>query len=124
MKTKLVAVGTVILLAAQSVLAVPISSLPDLSLLTPFAVFGHNLNLQNVTVTGNVGVSQNGTFKLDAPSHVVGNASLGTGVTASGGGWPGNISGSTLLNQNFAAAQAQLDTASSILAGLTPNLTL
>jgi hypothetical protein len=111
-------------LGTISLHAVPVGSLPDVSPLIPFAVFGNDVNLHNVTVNGNVGVSANGTFALESPSTVNGNVYLASGVTTGGGGFPGNINGTLFNNQDLAAAQARVATASATLAALTPNLTL
>jgi hypothetical protein len=112
------------LLLAGNAKAVSVSFLPDISLLTTFTTFGNLFNDQNVTINGNVGISENGHLSLEAPSAITGDVYLGTGATASGGGWPGQVGGSVFINQNLAAAQAQVIAAANTLAGLTPDVTL
>lgn len=97
--------------------AVPVTSLPDVSLLTPYATFGHSYNDHNVTVQGNAGISNNGSLALEAPSSITGNLYLGTGASVSG---PGHVLGTTFSGLNLLAAQAQVQSASSALASLTP----
>jgi hypothetical protein len=113
-----------LVLPTQQAQAVPSTDLPDLSQLTPYATFGNFLNDQNVTVSGNVGVANGGTLKLEAPSTINGNVTLGIGATASGGGWPGNVTGTITTGVDLSGAAAQLQSASTVLAGLTANQTL
>jgi|ERR1051326_980708 hypothetical protein len=111
-------------LSAQQAQAVALSDLPDISLLTPYATFGNFLNDNNVTVDGDVGIGNGGKLQLEAPSSINGNLFLGIGATAGGGGFPGNVSGSITTGVDFTAAANQLQSASTSLAGLTPNVTL
>jgi hypothetical protein len=112
------------LLPAQQAMAVPVTDLPDLSLLTPYATFGNFLNDNNVTINGNVGIGNNGTLKLESPSTITGNLYLGIGATTGGGGFPGNVTGTITTGVDFTAAQNQVQSASTTLAGLAANLTL
>ncbi len=116
--------ATLGLLPAQQARAVPVSDLPDLSLLTQYATFGNFLNDQNVTINGNVGIGNNGVLKLEAPSTINGNLDLGIGATAGGGGYPDNITGTVTTGVDFTAAENQVQSASTSLAGLTPNVSL
>jgi choice-of-anchor A domain-containing protein len=101
-----------------------VADLPDISLLTPYATFGNFLNDQNVTINGNVGIGNNGTLKLESPSTITGNLDLGIGATTGGGGFPANVTGTITTGVDFTAAQNQVQSASTALAGLTPNTTL
>jgi hypothetical protein len=90
-------------------------------LLTSYALFGHDVWLQNVDVTGDVAVSNAGILRIDAPSSIAGNVYLGSGVSKSG---PGAISGTTTTGLNLMSAQSQVITASNTLAGLTADYTI
>jgi len=107
----------------QSSPAAPISALPNVSLLVPFAVFGNDVNNQNVTINGNVGISNGGTLIHAGPSTINGDLHLGIGATARQTRVAGIITGATFTNENLTSAQNQVFTASSTLAGLTPNAT-
>ncbi len=63
--------------------AVPITELPDMGLLTPYATFGNNYNDSLVTINGNSGISNNGTLALAAPSTINGDLYRGIGSTKS-----------------------------------------
>ncbi len=101
--------------------AVPVTELPDIGLLTPYATFGNNYNDSLVTINGNSGISNNGTLALAAPSTINGNLYRGTNSTESG---PGHVTGTTFLNQDLTAAQNQVFTASTALRALTADQTL
>lgn len=97
------------------------ASLPDMSLLTPYATFGNNYNDHNVTVNGNVAISNNGKLAVEAASTINGNVYLGTGVTKTG---TGLITGTITTGLDFTAAQQQVFAASNTLKALIANYTL
>jgi hypothetical protein len=103
---------------------VPSSSLPNLSDLIGFALFGNNEVESAVTIHGNVGVTTNGTFKLMAPSTVNGGVYLANSSGYSGYTFAGTVNGSIFYNQNLTAAQSQVSAASMTLAALTPDVTV
>jgi len=111
-------------LSAERAQAVPVSDLPDLSLLTPYATFGNFFNDQNVTINGNAGIGNNGKLFLESPSSIKGNLDLGIGATAGGGGYPGNVGGAITTGVDLTAAQNQVQSASTSLAGLAADVTL
>jgi hypothetical protein len=104
--------------------AASISSLPDLSQLAEYTVFGNIVNAHNVTIAGNVGVSNSGKLAVESPSSITGNVKLGTGATTSGGGYPGNVGGTITSGLDLTAAQNQVFTASAILNSLATNVTV
>ena len=97
-----------------------LTSLPDMSALTPFATFGNQYFDSNVTINGNVGISANGIVNVMSPSTINGNLYLATGATKIG---PGSVTGTTFINQNLTAAQNQVFSASLVLQNLTPSQT-
>jgi hypothetical protein len=113
-----------LLIASQQSRAVSVGALPDLGQLTPYAVFGNDINANNVAIHGNTGIGNNGHLQLEAPSSINGNLDRGTGSTAAGGGYPANVSGTITTGLNLTGPQAQLQAASTTLAGLTPNVTI
>jgi hypothetical protein len=115
------AIALGLMLCAQQGFSSSLSDLPDVSLLTPYATFGHSYVDSAVTINGPVGISDNGNLNLMAPSTINGNLYLGTGATYSG---PGVLNGSVVHPGSLAAAQAEVGTASGVLAGLTANQTL
>ena len=84
-----------------------------------YAVLGANVNLHNVSVTGDVGVAANGALNIGGPSELHGNAYLGAGTTFSNNGLLDGI-----LIQPYAINQALADaiSASQNAATLSPNL--
>jgi hypothetical protein len=123
-----VKVGTLgfaaMLISALQSRAASIGSLPNMSSLTPYAVFGNDINANNVAIHGNTGIGNNGHLQLEAPSSINGKLDLGIGATAAGGGYPANVTGAITTGLNLTGPQAQLQAASTTLAGLAPNLTL
>jgi len=113
---------TVALLIPGVGLAVPVSFLPDVSGLVPYATFGNSYNDNLVTVNGNVGISANGTFIQSAPSVVNGNVYLAGGVSQAN--IHGTVSGTIFNNQNLSSAQSQVFSASTALQGLSANYTV
>ena len=106
-------------LAAKADLS--ISSLPNTTLITSYAEFGGGLLDESlVTINGNVGVSSDGTVDLMAPSRINGNVYVNSGATLTG---PGTVHGTVFTHQSLGAVQSQIDSASSVLAGLAPNQT-
>jgi hypothetical protein len=103
--------------------AASISDLPKVDALLPYTVFGNDTFLNLATVNGNVGVSANGNFKMSAPSVINGRLDEDTGVTNSIDNGA-TITGGIHTPVNLAAAQAQVFSASTTLAGLTPSTTL
>lgn len=122
--------AAVVLLTPAVTLAVPLTDLPDLSPLAPYAFLGNSLNLNLATVNGNVGISSGGTFMMSAPSAITGQLDLDTGATttiANGA----NIGGFTYPNAtavhqpvDLSAAQALVGTASTTLKGFASNYSL
>jgi hypothetical protein len=110
------------ILPLSSARAVPLSSLPDVTLLTPFTTFGNSYNFNLVTIKGDSGISKNGSF-LAPNGQITGKAFLDTGVTKSIGG-PSHINGGIVQPTDLSAAQAQVFTASSALQSLTPDFSL
>jgi len=96
-------------------------TLPDLSALDPFAVFGGNLDLSLVTINGNTGVANGGTVHLFSPSVINGNLYLGTGASSQLDAQHYNH---LFTNVDLSAATSQLLAASALLSSLTPDLTL
>lgn len=124
--TKSIALASAISLCgvASSASAVPLSYLPDLSLLSAYAFVGNNLYLNNGNIVGgDVAISKNGTVTVSAASAtgIGGNLVIDPPVTTNIA--PGKLTGST-STADLAAAQAQVGTASSTLSALTPNTTV
>ncbi len=107
--------------ALQSNATTSFSLLPDMHLLTPYATFGGKYNDSAVTINGNVGISENGTLSLAAPSKINGNLNLATGASKSG---PGTVTGSINTGLNLSATQAEVGNASSVFNGYTADVTL
>jgi len=95
------------------------TDLPDLNAVKNFTVFGKTVNLHNVSVYGDVGVSANGTLNLSSASSVQGDLYLDSGVKMTLGGPYGS------LYQPFdlSMARSQVYEASAVIAALTPDLT-
>ena len=93
----------------------------SLGLAANYAILGKNLNLENVTVYGDVGVGSGGLIKLAAPSSISGALYLDSGATKS---IIGIINGS--IYQPYAVNQALTDAAAAatLAAGLAPNVVL
>ena len=106
--------------AAGVARAVPVSSLPDLSALTPYTTFGNLYSDSNVTVDGDAGISRNGSINVAAPSTITGTLYIDTGVTVTG---PGNILDG-IVSRDLSAAQALVFSASTTLRNLTPDVSL
>lgn len=100
--------------------AAAITDLPDMSLLTPYAVFGYGVNLNLATVNGDVGIANRGVLTISQPSSITGDVTLGTGATLHNSG----TIGGTTSHQDMTAAKAQVLSASQTLAGLAPDYTL
>lgn len=100
--------------------AVSSASLPNVSLLAPYAEFGNQLVENLATVNGNVGVSNGGTLTVTAPSVINGNVNLGLGATLSR---QGKITGTITTGLNLTATQNQVFSASSTLSGFSANQT-
>lgn len=115
-RTSLALGAAMVLLSPAVTQAVPISALPDLSPLTPYAFFGNNLNVNLATVYGNVGISDNGTIKISAPSGITGRLDLGSGVSTH---IAGTIGGPINTGVSLSTAQDLVGTASSMLQGFT-----
>lgn len=101
-----------------------ITDLPDMSPLTPFAVFGNKLNLKNVTIgdpaaKGDVGVSKNGTITLDATGTINGDVYLDNPSSSTLNGTYGSLN----VDVDLSAAQSLVSSASSTLEGLTADQT-
>lgn len=108
-------------LAVSAKATVPDSSLPSFDNLPNFAQLGNNLNENNGTIFGNVGVSDGGTISIGAPSTIEGNLFIATGATRSG---PGAVTGTIFTNQNLSLEQSTVFTASLDLADLPPDQTV
>lgn len=109
-----------LLFGSNSVIAASYADLPDLSLLTPYATYGKIYSDSNVTIDGDVAISNNGKLTLQAPCTINGNLYLGVGATNEG---PGTITGSRTTNVDFSAAQDQLFQASTTLKTLQADYT-
>lgn len=107
-------------LVAGPVRAVPVSTLPNLSALADYTLFGNNVFLNLATANGNVGISANGKFQMSAPSYIDGRLDLDTSVTTAIAD-PTHISGGIVQPVDLSAAQAAVLSASNILSALTPD---
>lgn len=103
------------------------TSIPTLGQAGNYAVFGLDagsqgttINLSNVYVTGNVGVSQYSTLQLMAPSTINGNVSYDLPSTLS---YAGTLTG-TSSYMNLSTAVTDAYNASSQAAALTPTQTV
>lgn len=96
-----------------------VSDLPDMSDVNVFAVVGNNVNLANVTVDGDVGVSRNGKLTFMAASIVNGDLYLDSGVTKTISGPYGKL----YEPVNLSSAQGEVYSASAALAALAADVT-
>lgn len=107
-------------LAISSKATVPITELPVFGDLGNFTLFGGSINLQNVTVTGDVGVANGGSINRMAPGAIKGNLYLGVGATQMATAGPVN---SIISNTNLFLQQDTVYSASLAMAGFMPDIT-
>lgn len=62
--------------------AAPTASIPDVTPLLPYAVFGNQYELVNATIVGNVGISNAGQIAYNANVSISGRLDMGIGATA------------------------------------------
>lgn len=82
-----------------------------------YAVLGGNINLHNVSVNGDGGVTSNGKISISSPSSLTGDLYMDAGATRSGNA-PG---GSVIQPHDVDAAMVDAIAAAQLAAGLTPD---
>ena len=94
----------------------------DIGLLTPYAQFGNSEDESLVTIHGNVGISAGGTLHVFSPSQIYGDVFVDTNATLTDDQANfSNIHGTIHRNQNLAATQNQVFTASAKWDTFTPD---